>query len=215
MGPDHLQYEAYSTSKHGWMYEKSGAFPHATAPSCSTCHFRQKAPDGHTIHDSLETVAWNYKPGSKEFQRGRETMLNACTLCHSRARAHLEVADQTGKRVAGGLVQEAQKLLDEMYEEGLIKPHFSPFFGKTIGFKPTFFYALPWRSTDKYQANEAELLFWNAWREFGTQSMETVAFHFNPAYLHWRGLKPASDFIGELQDPKKQLEKENEAKESE
>lgn len=215
MGPDHPQYEAYSTSKHGWMYQKSGAFPRGTAPSCSTCHYYQKAPDGHTIHASAETMAWNYKPGSEEFRGVRETMLDACTLCHSRARAraHLQVADQTGKGVAGSLVQEAQEILDAMYAEKLIEPSFSPFFGKAVSFKPTFFHALPWRSTGKYQANEAELAFWNAWREFGTQSMEAGAFHFNPAYLHWRGLKPASEFIGELRNIKERLEEQRERKE--
>ena len=212
MGPDHPQYEVYSTSKHGWMYQKNGAYPRGTAPSCSTCHYNRKAPDGHTIHASAETVAWNYKQDSPEFQSARESMLDSCVLCHARARAraHLEVADQTGKVVAGGLVGEAQAILDEMYARRLIEPSFSPFFGKPVAFKATFFHALPWRSSGEYQANEAELLFWNVWREFGTQSMESGAFHFNPAYLHWRGLKPASEFIGELRDLKERLESEQE-----
>jgi len=210
MGPDHPQYEVYSTSKHGWMYEKSGAYPHGTAPGCATCHYNEKASDGHTVHASVHTMAWNHNKDSPAFTAAREKMLDACALCHSkaRARAHLQMADQTGKGVAGGLVREAQAILDSMYAEGLVQPSFSPFFGKPVGFKPTFFHALPWRSSGPYQANAAELAFWNAWREFGTQSMETAAFHLNPAFLHWQGLKPASEFIGELRDIKRELEKE-------
>ncbi len=35
--------------------------------------------------------------------------------------------------------------------------------------------------------------------------METGAFHFNPAYAHWYGLKPADEFLGELKELDEEL----------
>ena len=59
MGPDHSQYEIYSTSKHGQVYDMLGP---AAAPSCASCHMPTKrvAPDGtvYTDHDLSFGIAW-------------------------------------------------------------------------------------------------------------------------------------------------------------
>ena len=86
MGPDHPQYEAYTTSKHGWAYQLYGGYPSGRAPTCTTCHMSEKASDGHTIHTTNRGIAWNYKKGTPEFDKARKIMLGRCQLCHSKAR---------------------------------------------------------------------------------------------------------------------------------
>lgn len=201
MGPDHPQYEAYDTSKHGWAYRLYGAYPAGRAPTCATCHMSEKAGDGHTIHVTNRGIAWNYKKGTPEFSQARDTMLSRCGLCHSKTRiaAVLEQVDVAAVEVPGRFRAQAGAVLKDLYDEGLVTPPFNPFFGKPVEMLPTFFHAMPWR-TGRNKVSEAEGLFWNTWREFGSLSMETGAFHFNPAYLHWQGLKPADEFLGDLID---------------
>ena len=214
MGPDHPQYEAYITSKHGWVYKLYGGYPSGRAPTCTTCHMSEKAPDGHTIHVTNRGIAWNYKKGTPEFDEARNVMLNRCSLCHSKTRvgAILNQIDRVVD-VAGGLRKQAGQILKGLYDEGLVIPAYNPFFGKSMEFIPSFFHAMPWRSGD-LSVSKAELLFWNAWREFGTLSMETGAFHFNPAYTHWMGLKPADEYVGELMEHAKALPQEKHLSES-
>ena len=201
MGPDHPQYEAYTTSKHGWAYQLYGAYPAGRAPTCATCHFAEQAADGHTVHVTNRGIAWNYKKGTAEFATARDLMLTRCQLCHSPARikAVLAQVDVVAVEVPGKLRAQAVQILKELYAEGLVTPAENPFFGQGVEMLPTFFHAMPWRSGPT-KVSEAELLVWNTWREFGSLAMETGAFHFNPAYTHWQGLKPADEFLGELMD---------------
>jgi hypothetical protein len=108
-------------------------------------------------------------------------------------------ADVVAVEVPGKLRAQAGAILKDLYAEGLVTPAENPFFGQPVEMLPTFFHAMPWRSGPT-KVSEAELLFWNTWREFGSLAMETGAFHFNPAYTHWQGLKPADEFLGELMD---------------
>jgi hypothetical protein len=201
MGPDHPQYEAYVTSKHGWAYKLYGGYPAGRAPTCATCHMSEKAADGHTLHATHRGIAWNYKKGTPGFDQARMVMLSRCNLCHSPSRVAqiLSQVDVAAIEVANSMREQGVKALKKLYEEGAVNPAFNPFFGQDTEFLPTFFHAMPWRSNE-INASKAENLFWNAWREFGTLSLETGAFHFNPAYAHWRGLKVADDYLGELLD---------------
>ena len=201
MGPDHPQYEAYTTSKHGWAYQLYGGYPEGRAPTCTTCHMGEKAPDGHTIHASSRSIAWNYRKGTPEFEKARGLMLSRCRLCHSPARVGsiLAQADVVAVEVAGKIRDEGLEILKGLYAEGLLTPAPNAFFGEGVEFLPTFFHAMPWRSGTQ-KVSKAELLFWNIWREFGTLSMETGAFHFNPAYTNWKGLKLADEYLGELKE---------------
>lgn len=74
MGPDHPQYEVYSTSRHGVVYATEGE---GAAPTCTTCHMPQRltAPDGttYTDHDLSYGIAFGPVGGAdshRSFRRG-------------------------------------------------------------------------------------------------------------------------------------------------
>ncbi len=207
MGPDHPQYEAFMTSKHGWVYKNDGAYPHGQGPSCTTCHMGQKASDGHTVHTSTPSLAWNYKKGTPEFGKARELMVEQCKPCHAPTRAarFLEQADISAKEVPARILSRAQELLDRLYRSGRLSPPSNPFLGEAAGFLPTFFHATPWGWGEE-APSPAERLFWDLWREYALLAQETGAFHFNPAYWNWKGLKPALQYLAELEELVREIE---------
>jgi hydroxylamine dehydrogenase len=145
MGPDHPNYEAYMSSKHGSIYAARGAawdwtVPLAAAtyetPTCSYCHMIYVADGGtrSTSHNMTRKIIWGMgvQPAggqlqditvTPENQAKRAEMVKVCMTCHSegKARGYLESAD-AHKLAGDALVIEAREILTGLYRDGLIEP---------------------------------------------------------------------------------------------
>ncbi|MEW5850862.1 MAG: multiheme c-type cytochrome [Myxococcota bacterium] len=145
MGPDHPNYEAYMSSKHGSIYAARGAtwdfsspLAQATwdAPTCAYCHMLYVDDDGkrHSSHDMRRKIIWGMGVQaaageltdisvSTENEARRREMVKVCLTCHSedKARGYLETAD-AHKLAGDALVVQARGILAALYRDGLIRP---------------------------------------------------------------------------------------------
>lgn len=145
MGPDHPNYEAYMSSKHGSIYAARGATfdwkqPMAQArwevPTCAYCHMVYVGDDGtrSTSHNMTRKIIWGMgvqAAGGElkdltltpENQARRNEMIKVCLTCHgeNKARGYLQSAD-AHKLAGDALVVEARGILAGLYRDGLIKP---------------------------------------------------------------------------------------------
>ncbi|MBI4408207.1 MAG: c-type cytochrome [Gemmatimonadetes bacterium] len=145
MGPDHPNYEAYMSSKHGSIYAARGndwdwttplAHGEWDAPTCAYCHMLYVGPDGrrYSSHNMTRKIIWGMgvqaalgqvqditiKP---ENEQKRNEMVKVCLTCHAedKARGYLKSAD-AHKLAGDALVLEAQQILRGLYDDGLIQP---------------------------------------------------------------------------------------------
>ncbi|HET7341200.1 MAG TPA: multiheme c-type cytochrome [Methylomirabilota bacterium] len=145
MGPDHPNYEAYMSSKHGSIYVARGKnwdfsqpLGQATwdAPTCAYCHMLYVAPDGTraSSHNMTRKIIWGMgvQPAvgelkditvTPENQAKRNEMVKVCLTCHSedKARNYLQSAD-AHKLAGDALVIEARGILAGLYKDKLIEP---------------------------------------------------------------------------------------------
>jgi len=145
MGPDHPNYEAYMSSKHGSVYVARGAswdwntpLPQAAfdTPTCAYCHMVYVDSTGARVsrHYLTGKIVWGMgvQPAvgqledittQPENQAKRDEMVKVCLTCHSevKARGYLESAD-AHKLAGDALVIEAQGILRGLYEDKLIEP---------------------------------------------------------------------------------------------
>jgi len=145
MGPDHPNYEAYMSSKHGSVYAARGAgwdwtVPLAQAryetPTCAYCHMVYVDSTGarRTLHDMTRKIIWGFGaqaasgqladlPVEPVNQAKRNEMIRVCMTCHSedRARGYLRSAD-AHKLAGDALVVEARDILAGLYRDGIIRP---------------------------------------------------------------------------------------------
>jgi hydroxylamine dehydrogenase len=145
MGPDHPNYEAYMSSKHGSIYAARGKdWNWATsltqarwdAPTCAYCHMLYVGDDGaRTVsHNMTRKIIWGMGVQAalgelKDItqmpanQAKRNEMVKVCLTCHSedKARGYLESAD-AHKLAGDALVVEARDILGRLYRDGLIRP---------------------------------------------------------------------------------------------
>ncbi len=107
MGPDHAQWEMYSSSKHGvrFMLKQSRILPEdAAAPTCQSCHFQ----DG----NHANRTAWGYMglrmpfPADEQWAKDRTTILQA-----------LGILDLEGRPTPRAAVVESVDLLRMTEEE--------------------------------------------------------------------------------------------------
>src|SRR5512132_2239873 len=145
MGPDHPNYEAYMSSKHGSIYVARGkgwdwsppmAEAKWDAPTCAYCHMLYVAADGTrtSSHNMTRKIIWGMgvqAAGGElkditvtpENQAKRNEMIKVCLTCHSedKARGYLESAD-AHKLAGDALVIEARNVLAGLYRDKLIQP---------------------------------------------------------------------------------------------
>jgi hydroxylamine dehydrogenase len=145
MGPDHPNYEAYMSSKHGSIYAARGqhwdwtrplAEARWEAPTCAYCHMLYVGDDGsrRTSHNMTRKIIWGMgvqAAGGQlvditltpENQAKRNEMIKVCVTCHSedKARGYLESAD-AHKLAGDALVVEGREILAGLYRDGLIRP---------------------------------------------------------------------------------------------
>ena len=138
MGPDHSQFEIYSESKHGILFNAMrpeldmGVDPeemtaeHMSVPTCATCHMSGLGTLGAT-HDVGERLSYYLFAEVSEqrptYLQGREEMMVVCGQCHTqnhtleffeKAEAVLEATNDK--------VLQARAIMDELREAGALTP---------------------------------------------------------------------------------------------
>jgi hydroxylamine dehydrogenase len=145
MGPDHPNYEAYMSSKHGSIYVARGkewdfktplADARWDAPTCAYCHMLYVGNNGTraSSHNMTRKIIWGMGVQAasgelKDLTLGpeplakRNEMVKVCVTCHSedKARGYLESAD-AHKLAGDALVVEAREILAGLYKDKLIRP---------------------------------------------------------------------------------------------
>jgi len=145
MGPDHPNYEAYMSSKHGSIYASRGhtfdwgaSMQDATyeAPTCAYCHmvYVDSAGTRSVSHNMTRKIIWGMgvQPAlgqleditvTPENQTKRAEMVKMCLVCHSEDKAVGYLRSADAHKLAGdALVVEARDILTSLYEDGLIEP---------------------------------------------------------------------------------------------
>lgn len=145
MGPDHPNYEAYMSSKHGSIYAARGhtwdwsqplAEADWPAPTCAYCHMLYVdsiTGERYSSHNMTRKIIWGMGVQAAtgelvdlvalpENQAKRNEMIRVCITCHSedKARNYLRSAD-AHKLAGDALVLEAQEILAGLYKDGLIE----------------------------------------------------------------------------------------------
>jgi hydroxylamine dehydrogenase len=233
MGPDHPNYEAYMSSKHGSIYVARGAGwdwtqPLAAArwdaPTCAYCHMVYVDSSGArtSSHNMTRKIIWGMGvqaaggaleniAATPENQAKRGEMIKMCLTCHSedKARGYLESAD-AHKLAGDALVVEARDLVAELYADGLIKP----------GHGTTAAGLLPGPRFSAIELPAAAAQHWPAGLYYNVTSVEREyfdlfffsnlksykgAFHMSPDYSWWYGYAEGLGHLARIRDEDQRL----------
>ena len=233
MGPDHPNYEAYMSSKHGSIYAARGsdwdwnqrlADAEWDVPTCAYCHMLYVDEDGnrYSSHNMTRKIIWGMGVQAalgeladitvtEENQAKRNEMVKVCMTCHSEslARGYLESAD-AHKLAGDALVVEARKILGELYDEGLIDPIRGP---RSAGLLPGPEFsaielprseAMHWPAGLFYDVSTAELEYFDMFF-FSNLKSYKGAFHMSPDYAWWYGYAEVLSHLARLRDEAKRL----------
>jgi hydroxylamine dehydrogenase len=232
MGPDHPNFEAYMSSKHGSIYAARGAawdwtVPMAQSqyetPTCAYCHmvYADSAGQRTVSHNMTRKIIWGMglqaAAGSladltllPANQAKRDEMVRVCVRCHSedKARGYLESAD-AHKLAGDALVVEARDLLAGLYRDKLIEPsHARASAGLLPG--PHFSaIALPRGGATHspaslfYDVNPIERDYFDLFF-FSALKNYKGAFHMSPDYAWWYGY---ADELGHLANIRHEAER--------
>ncbi|HEY7539419.1 MAG TPA: multiheme c-type cytochrome [Methylomirabilota bacterium] len=223
MGPDHPNYEAYMSSKHGSIYVARGkgwdwSAPLAEAkwdaPTCAYCHMLYVGADGTraSSHNMTRKIIWGMGAQAAggelkditvtaENQAKRNEMIKVCLTCHAedKARGYLESAD-AHKLAGDALVIEGRKILAGLYKDKLIEPsHAQVSAGLLSGPRFTAI-ALPeglaFHSPTSlyYDVTPIEREYFDMFF-FSALKSYKGAFHMSPDYAWWYGY---ADVLGHL-----------------
>ena len=233
MGPDHPNYEAYMSSKHGSIYAARGdswnwnqTLPQAgwEAPTCAYCHMLYVDDRGgrSTSHNMTRKIIWGMgvqAAGGQlkditltpENQTARAEMIKVCMTCHSevKARDYLQSAD-AHKLAGDALVVEARELVSALYADGLIQPgHGQLAAGLLAGprFSAT---ELPttvaqhWPAGLYYNVTAVEREYFDMFF-FSNLKSYKGAFHMSPDYAWWYGYADVLGHLARLRDEDQSL----------
>ena len=194
IGPDHPQVEAYRTSVHGVLYFTDR--DPRKAPTCATCHMPEgshgrqanltlgQIASGAVQEDRVAPNIPMKRLGRKEVAENRKRMLSACAPCHTTrfARESLERADAI-KREADALVAEAQAVILELYEEGVLDP-----MPKDRPPNPVAGHAVVLGGQQAYEnTSEIEQAFFRMYKFYHARTFKS-AYHHSPDFTHWKGI---------------------------
>ena len=223
MGPDHPNYEAYMSSKHGSIYVARGAgwdwtTPMATAryetPTCAYCHmvYVDDRDRRSVSHNMTRKVIWGMgvQPAlgqladitqTPENQAKRAEMIKLCLVCHSEDKARGYLASADAHKLAGdALVIEAREILKGLYDDGLIEPsHATRSAGLLAG--PRFTAIALDQATAQHSPASLYFDVTPIEREyfdlffFSALKSYKGAFHMSPDYSWWYGY---ADVLGHL-----------------
>jgi hydroxylamine dehydrogenase len=236
MGPDHPNWEAYSTSKHGaiyltdgphWDWTKPMAEAAYNAPTCAYCHMVYVGADGKRTasHNMTRKIIWGMgvQPAvgqleditrTAENRAKRNEMVKLCLTCHSevKARDYLEGAD-AHKLMGDALVYEAREILRGLYRDKVIEPRHRAL---SAGILPG----------PRYTAVEdvSGGTFWPAGLYYDVQPIEREyfdmfffsnlksykgAFHMSPDYAWWYGYAEVTGHASRIRDEAERLRREH------
>lgn len=237
MGPDHPNYEAYMSSKHGALYVAHGddwdwnvslAEAKWDAPTCAYCHmlYRDENGKGFVSHNMSRKIIWGMGvqaasgqlsdiTNTEENRKKRDEMVKVCLTCHSEDKARDYLASADAHKLAGdALVVEARDILAELYAEKLIEPsHGKSSAGLLKGPRYTAI-ELPtlaaqhWPAGLYYDVTEIEREYFDLFF-FSNLKSYKGAFHMSPDYSWWYGY---ADTLGHLASIRDEAEKLREAK---
>lgn len=233
MGPDHPNYEAYMSSKHGSIYVARGGdwdwtvpLPEADwdAPTCAYCHMMYVDEEGNrtSSHHMTRKIIWGMgvqaadgqleditiRPENRE---ARDEMVRTCMTCHSedKARGYLESAD-AHKLAGDALVVEARDILAGLYEEGLIEAgHGTRAAGLLPGPRfsaielPTEL-AQHWPAGLYYDVESIEREYFDMFF-FSNLKSYKGAFHMSPDYAWWYGYADVLGHLARIRDEANKL----------
>ncbi len=237
MGPDHPNYEAYVSSKHGSIYQARGdewdwsvSMTEADyeTPTCAYCHMLNVDADGarSTTHNMTRKIIWGMgvQPAggqleditvTEENQAKRNEMIRVCMTCHSedKARGYLKSAD-AHKLAGDALVVEARNILSGLYEDEIIEPgHGQLAAGLLRGPRfaavelPTEF-AQHWPAGLYFNVSAIEREYFDMFF-FSNLKSYKGAFHMSPDYAWWYGY---ADVLGHMARIRDEAESLREAK---
>ena len=223
MGPDHPNYEAYMSSKHGSIYAALGdrwdwssrlAEAEWEAPTCAYCHmlYVDSAGDRSSSHNMTRKIIWGMgtQPAvgqledivaDPENRAKRDEMVKICVTCHSevKARGYLRTAD-AHKLAGDALVVEARNILQALYDDDLVDPsHGQMASGLLEG--PRFTAtdlpagaAMHWPAGLYFNVSAIEREYFDMFF-FSNLKSYKGAFHMSPDYSWWYGY---ADVLGHL-----------------
>jgi len=188
MGPDHPQYEMWESSKHGILFKQKGL---KYAPACTTCHM----PEGtHNVSEGITMGLAGQAYPQDVREKERDKMLEVCSKCHSKTFAAQNLSDGDAiQQQSMALVKEADKIIRELDQEGLLLPSPSdrpahPLSGHKLEIGPQMLYE---------DLSRVEALFFRMKKFFYVITYKGV-FHQNPDYAHWYGNAPLKLALSEI-----------------
>jgi hydroxylamine dehydrogenase len=139
-GADHINWEAYTMSKHGKQYEAKGkswnwnvelkdeiAKGGMAAPTCASCHMEYQGKFSHNVVRKVRWANYPFVPGIREniktawADKRLDAWVKTCTQCHSEShtRAYLEYMDN-GTYSGLDKYDEAHEIVHQQYKDGLL-----------------------------------------------------------------------------------------------
>ncbi len=198
-GADHINWEAYTMSKHGKEYESKGAKWNwnvqlkdaiakggQDAPTCQSCHMEYNGKFTHNVVRKVRWANYPFVPGIREniktdwADKRLDAWVKTCTSCHSEryARAYLEFMDN-GTYSGIDKYDEAHDIVHKQYEAGLLTGQKTnrPLPPKPIpeGFEQ--FFQIYWSKGNNPAAIELKL--------FEMAEDHLVQLHVSLAHQHW------------------------------
>jgi len=198
-GADHINWEAYTMSKHGKEYESKGkswnwnvqlkdavAKGGQSAPTCASCHMEYQGKFSHNVVRKVRWANYPFVPGIREniksdwADKRLDAWVKTCTGCHSErfARAYLEFMDN-GTYSGIDKYNEAHDVVHKQYEAGLLTGQKTnrPTPPKPVpeGFEQ--FFQIYWSKGNNPAAMELKL--------FEMAEDHLVQLHVSLAHEHW------------------------------
>ena len=198
-GADHINWEAYTMSKHGKEYEQKGQDWNwnvqlkdaitkggQDAPTCQSCHMEYNGKFTHNVVRKVRWANYPFVPGIREniktdwADKRLDAWVKTCTSCHSEryARAYLEFMDN-GTYSGLDKYDEAHDVVHKQYEAGLLTGQKTnrPLPPKPIpeGFEQ--FFQIYWSKGNNPAAIELKL--------FEMAEDHLVQLHVSLAHQHW------------------------------
>jgi hydroxylamine dehydrogenase len=223
MGPDHPNYEAYMSSKHGSIYAALGddwdwSVPLAEAewdaPTCAYCHMVYVDDEGNrtSSHHMTRKIIWGMGTQAAEGQltdivaldenrARRDEMVKVCLTCHSEVKARDYLRSADAHKLAGdALVVEAREILAGLYEDGLVEPGHGQLASGLLAGPRFSAVELPgemaqhWPAGLYFNVSSIEREYFDMFF-FSNLKSYKGAFHMSPDYSWWYGY---ADVLGHL-----------------
>ena len=231
MGFDHPQWEMWSTSKHGTIWQIEG--PEGTrAPTCQTCHMQ----DGdHKVMTSWGFLAVRLPEDDKEWMNDRVTILQALGVLDDKgtptARLDLVKAGKVARLTKEEFQQERDKMLKtcagchgesyakkQLDEADMVVKDVDKIFAEAIRVVQGLYQDGTLKKPEGWAFAPDLLQFYEAkssieqdlyvmFLEYRMRAFQG-AFHMNPDYMHWYGWAPMKETLQKIKDEAAKLRAE-------